>query len=167
MYLNKWHFKKSTLFFLTITRNLNVGTILAAAKFLQKHCSLRQGSILRSLRDLRSKPTRRNPALSPTVRVVTKISSCRVNTTSRRGIKRLEISFGSIFLLFSNQSSRGPLSQQPGKIPGPRLLMTTLNSTSSRRVRFFSSSCFLQIINLHLTFCHFFFFYFTCTATNA
>ena len=60
-------------------------------------------------------------------RVVTKISSCRVNTTSRRGIKRLGISFGSIFLLFSNKSSRGPLSQQSGKIPGLRLLMTTLN----------------------------------------
>ena len=59
-------------------------------------------------------------------RVVTKISSCRVNTTSRRGIKRLGISFGSIFSPFSNKSSRGPLSQQPGKIPGPRLLMTTL-----------------------------------------
>ena len=58
-------------------------------------------------------------------RVVTKISSCRVNTTSRQGIKRLGISFGSIFLLFSNKSSRGPLSQQPGKIPGPQLLMTT------------------------------------------
>ena len=43
-------------------------------------------------------------------RVVTKISSCRVNTTSWRGIKRLAISFGSIFLLFSNKSSRGPLS---------------------------------------------------------
>ena len=43
-------------------------------------------------------------------RVVTKISSCRVNTTSRRGIKGLGISFGSIFLLFSNKSSRGPLS---------------------------------------------------------
>ena len=43
-------------------------------------------------------------------RVVTKISSCRVNTTSRQGIKRLGISFGSIFLLFSNKSSRGPLS---------------------------------------------------------
>ena len=43
-------------------------------------------------------------------RVVTKISSCRINTTSRRGIKRLGISFDSIFLLFSNKSSRGPLS---------------------------------------------------------
>ena len=43
-------------------------------------------------------------------RVVTKISSCRVNTTSRRGIKWLGISFGSIFLLFSNKSSREPLS---------------------------------------------------------
>ena len=45
-----------------------------------------------------------------TGRVVTKISSCQVNTTCRRGIKRLGISFGSIFLLFSNKSSRGPLS---------------------------------------------------------
>ena len=43
-------------------------------------------------------------------RVVTKISSCRVNTTSRRWIKRLGISFGSIFFLFFNKSSRGPLS---------------------------------------------------------
>ena len=43
-------------------------------------------------------------------RVVTKISSCRVNTTSRRGIKWPGISFGSIFVLFSNKSSRGPLS---------------------------------------------------------
>ena len=42
--------------------------------------------------------------------VVTKISSCRVNTTSRRRIKRLGISCGSIFLLFSNKSSWGPLS---------------------------------------------------------
>ena len=43
-------------------------------------------------------------------RVVTKISSCRGNTTSRRGIKRLGISFRSLFLLFSNKSSWGPLS---------------------------------------------------------
>ena len=42
-------------------------------------------------------------------RVVTKISSCWVNTTSRQGIKRLGISFGSIFLVFSNKSRRGPL----------------------------------------------------------
>ena len=64
-------------------------------------------------------------------RVVTKISSCRVNTTSRRGIKWPGISFGSIFLLFSDKSRRGLLSQQPGKIPGPRLLMTTLISIAS------------------------------------
>ena len=44
------------------------------------------------------------------IRVVTKISSCRVNTSSRRGIKWLGISFGSIFLLFFNKSSRGPVS---------------------------------------------------------
>ena len=43
-------------------------------------------------------------------RVVTKISSCWVNTTSRRGIKWPGISFGSIFLLFSDKSRRGPLS---------------------------------------------------------
>ena len=43
-------------------------------------------------------------------RVVTKISSCQVNTTSRQGIKQLGISFGSIFLLFSNKRSQGPLS---------------------------------------------------------
>ena len=43
-------------------------------------------------------------------RVVTKISSCQVNTTSRRGIKQQGISFSSIFLLFSNKSSRGPHS---------------------------------------------------------
>ena len=39
-------------------------------------------------------------------RVVTKISSCRVNTTSRRGIKQLGIFFGPVILLFSNKSSR-------------------------------------------------------------
>ena len=43
------------------------------------------------------------PAL---IRVVTNISSCRVNTTSRRGIKQLGISLGSIFLLFSSVSYR-------------------------------------------------------------
>ena len=39
------------------------------------------------------------------IRVVTKISSCRVNT-SRQGNKQLGISFGSSFLLFPNKSSR-------------------------------------------------------------
>ena len=43
-------------------------------------------------------------------RVVAKISSCRVNTTSRRGIKHRGVSFGSNFLLFSNKSSPGPHS---------------------------------------------------------
>ena len=37
-------------------------------------------------------------------RVVTKISNCRVNTTSRGEIRQLGISFGSIFLLFSYES---------------------------------------------------------------
>ena len=40
-------------------------------------------------------------------RAVTKISSFWVNTTSRQGIKRLGVSFGSIFLLFSYKSSWG------------------------------------------------------------
>ena len=53
---------------------------------------------------------RRRRCLSSLFRVVTKILSCRVNTTSRRGIKWLGICFGSIFLLFSNKSSQGPLS---------------------------------------------------------
>ena len=39
--------------------------------------------------------------------VVTKISSCWVNTTGRQGIRQLGISFGCIFLLFSNNSSQG------------------------------------------------------------
>ena len=43
-------------------------------------------------------------------RVVTKISSCQVNTTSRRGATQLGISFGSIFVLFSNESGQGPHS---------------------------------------------------------
>ena len=40
-------------------------------------------------------------------RAVTKISSCRVNTTSRQGIKQLGISFGQTFLLLSYESSGG------------------------------------------------------------
>ena len=40
--------------------------------------------------------------------VVTEISSCQVNTTSRQGMKQLGISFGSIFLLFSSESSQVP-----------------------------------------------------------
>ena len=59
---------------------------------------------------------------------VAKISSCRVNTTSRQGMKQLGISFGSDFLLFSFESirTRRAMSEQPGKIPGPQLLMTAL-----------------------------------------
>ena len=44
------------------------------------------------------------------VGVVTKISSCRENTTSGQGIEQQGISFGSIFLLLSNKSSCGPHS---------------------------------------------------------
>ena len=42
------------------------------------------------------------------VRVVTKISRCRVKP-SKQGIKQLEVSFGSIFLLLSFENRRGPL----------------------------------------------------------
>ena len=56
--------------------------------------------------------------------VATKILSCQVNTTSRWGTTQLGISFGSIFVLFSNESSQGPHSYQLGEIPSPRLLMT-------------------------------------------
>ena len=40
-------------------------------------------------------------------RAVVKISSCWVNTTSRRGIKHLGVSVGSNFPLFSIKSRRG------------------------------------------------------------
>ena len=48
-------------------------------------------------------------------RAVTKISSCRVKTTSRQGMKELRISFGYIFLLFSSHSTGGSCSYWPGK----------------------------------------------------
>ena len=77
---------------------------------------------------LGEKPSRRTTCScgeNPT-QVVTKISSSQVNTTSRQGIKQLGVSFGSIFLLFSNKSRRGPHSYQPGEISSPQLLMATL-----------------------------------------
>ena len=59
------------------------------------------------------------------LRAVTKIWRCQVNTTSRQGIRQLGISFGSIFLLFSYESSRGnarppPLNDSPGLPRGER-----------------------------------------------
>ena len=56
-------------------------------------------------------------------RTVSKISSCRVITTSRWGVKQLANSFASIFLLFSYRRSRGQCSSLPGKIPSPQPLM--------------------------------------------
>ena len=53
------------------------------------------------------------------IRVVTRISSCRVNTTKRRGIKQLVVSFGSIFLLFSIESNRGHVNSSRRKSPAP------------------------------------------------
>ena len=71
-------------------------------------CQLNQhifASMLRSQLD----PLKLHPFLITGLSLI-KISSCRVNTTSRRGIKWLGISLGTIFLLFFNKSSRGPLS---------------------------------------------------------
>ena len=48
------------------------------------------------------------------------ITGCQVNKTSRRGIKQLRISFGSIFLLFSYESSRG--NPQPPTLNGSPVL---------------------------------------------
>ena len=48
-----------------------------------------------------------DPGFGQKFREVTNISSCQVNTTSTWGIKQPGISFGSIFLLFSYESSRG------------------------------------------------------------
>ena len=49
-------------------------------------------------------------------RVVTKISSCQGNTTSRRGIKQLGSSFLSVFsFYFSMKVARGPLHSSWGK----------------------------------------------------
>ena len=53
-------------------------------------------------------------------RAVTKISGCQVNKISRRGIKQLGISFGSIFLLISYESSRG--NPQPPTLNGSPVL---------------------------------------------
>ena len=66
-----------------------------------------------------------------------RFQSCWVNITSRRGIKQLGISSGSIFILFSSEISRAPHSQQPGEIPSPGLLMTTLST-----VQVYSQICF-------------------------
>ena len=51
------------------------------------------------------------------IRVVTKISSCRVNTTIRPGIKQLGISFGSIFPLFSKKVAANHTRSSRGKSP--------------------------------------------------
>ena len=58
---------------------------------------------------------------------VNKISSSRVNTTNKQGIKQLGIPFGSIFSSIFLRPSQGPRSYQPGEIPGPRLLITALS----------------------------------------
>ena len=60
-----------------------------------------------------------NNASNEQHRVVTKISSCRVNITSRWGIKQLGISFGSIFVYFPMKVARGHIHNSKGKSPAP------------------------------------------------
>ena len=54
-------------------------------------------------------------------RVVAKISSCGVNTTSRRGIKHLEVSFGSDFFYFPIKVAGATLRVARGN-PRPKAL---------------------------------------------
>ena len=52
-------------------------------------------------------------------RVVTKISRCRVNTTSRRGIKQLRVSFSSFFFSFPLKVAGEDVHSSRGKSPAP------------------------------------------------
>ena len=64
-------------------------------------------------------------------RVVTTMSSCQGNTSSRWEIKQLEISFFLVFSFFPMKVARGHVHSSRGGIHGPRLLMTALVDTSS------------------------------------
>ena len=64
-----------------------------------------------------------NPGLS------LRFPSCRVNTTSKQGIKQLGVSFGYIFLQFSYKSSQGLYAWKPEGIPGPQPVTTALPIT--------------------------------------
>ena len=85
-------------------------------------------------------------------RVVTTISSCQKNTTSRQGIIQLGISFGWIFLLFSNESSQEPTqephSYQLGETPSPWLLMTALQVLTKFVIEHFLNQCVVSE-NIH------------------
>ena len=63
---------------------------------------------------------------------VTKISSCRVNTTSRRGIKQLGISFVLFFFYFLMKLTRGHAHRSWGN---PQLLMTAVRTRRTIRNR--------------------------------
>ena len=58
-------------------------------------------------------------SLRAVTRAVSKISSCWVNTTSRRGIRQLVFSFGSIFFLFPMKVTGGYVLSSQGKFPTP------------------------------------------------
>jgi len=68
-----------------------------------------------------------NPALNNSAlgeerqsgRAITQISSCQVNTTSRRGITQLGISFGSIFFYFPMEVAGDYIHGSRRKSPVP------------------------------------------------
>ena len=74
-------------------------------------------------------------------RVVTKISRCWVNTTSRQGIKQLWVSFGYIFLLFSFKVAGGLIHRrrEGGGTPVPR--------ASCLFVHFFAVTAWIRVEN--------------------
>ena len=129
------NFERASRFFVHFFAVTRIQTIKKWLKFATM-CKIFDGKKAKSKRQRGRNQSdmypEKNLPLSPqhnlythyTHRVVTMILCRWVSTTSRQGIKQLGISFGSIFLLFSNKSSQGPHSQQPGEIPGPRLLMT-------------------------------------------
>ena len=71
---------------------------------------------------------------------VTKISSCWVKTTSRRGIKQLAISFSAMFLVFSYESSLGHSSYTVVTWGNPR--PAPLNNSSVTKKEYWGENCF-------------------------
>ena len=67
--------------------------------------------------------------LQNALRVVTKISSCQGNTTSRRRIKQLGISFFLFFFYFPMKIAEGHVRSSRGEIPGPSPLNDSPGST--------------------------------------
>ena len=82
-------------------------------------------------------------------RVVTKISSCQVNTTSRRGIKQLGILFGSIFFYFPIKVA-GENPRPPALNDNPAWAFLLLSAYSF--ISFFFDASHLWIWSLETSF---------------